>query len=219
MFNHLCKLWSSIDFSVLTSIVTAFAAIIALGLTNRQIKLSNRQHLFDKRIENYLIATGLIQLYRKSCNSINNIDGPRFAIDREFMYLTNNSYLQGITPAIINPLEEQSHKELLIKLENLKEVATKIKFLFSDDVSILLADFVLCYKELLFEMYRYRLIEKRIQEENEKHELIYEQLLEKFDEKKYRDEVQQALDNLKQADSMLKKKSVEEQIEKAIKLC
>lgn len=208
------------DMNFWLSVVTAAVAIYAVIQTHKQIKLSNKQHLFDKRIENYIIAIGLIQLYRSNCNVINNKkDEPMFSNTFDFKKLTNNTYLEQITCAIDNPLKEPSHKALLIKLENLKEVSTKIKFLFSDDVSILLGDFVLCYQELLFEMYRYQIIVDKITKENENKKLTLEEILEKFQEQKYRDKLQKAFDNLKQADSMLKKKNVEKEIKKEIRLC
>ena len=106
------------DWNFWLSSVTAFVAIVALIQTRKQIKLSNKQHLFDKRIENYLIATGLIQLYKNNCMHFNNEkDEPIFAIDLEFMWLTNNTYLEEITSAIKNPLKETDQKKLLIKLE------------------------------------------------------------------------------------------------------
>lgn len=156
MFSDLKSLIPIVT-SIVTSIVTAGVAIVAVMLTCKQIKLNNKQHLFDKRIENYIIAGGLIQLYRSNCKYINNEkDRPMLSNDFDFNLLTNNTYLEQITCAIDNPLKEPSHKELLIKLETLKEVATKIKFLFSGNVSILLGNFVLRYQELLLVMYKYQ---------------------------------------------------------------
>lgn len=206
---------------IVTSVVTAVVAIVAVMLTHKQIKLNNKLNLFDKRLENYIIAVGLIKLYRGNCNDINNEkDEPMISNSIEFGYLTNNTYLEQIASAIDNQLKEPSHKELLIKLENLKEVATKIKFLFSGNAPNLLGDFVLRYQELLFQMYRYQIILDKIFKENEtgNHVLEFDELAQKFGEKKYRDRVQKAFDNLKEADRNLENENVEEQIEKQIRL-
>ena len=80
--------------TTLVGIITAIVAICALGQTNKQIKLSNKQHLFDKRVENYLIAIGLIQLYRSNCMHFNDEkDEPIFNVSLYFTWLTNNTYL------------------------------------------------------------------------------------------------------------------------------
>lgn len=212
--------WKSL-IPIVTSVVTSVVAIVAVILTRKQIKLNNKLNLFDKRLENYIIATGLIKLYRSNCNDINNEkDEPMLSNNFDFNLLTNNTYLEQITCAIDNPLKEPSHKELLIKLENLKEVGTKIKFLFSGNASNLFGDFVLRYQELLFQMYRYQIISDKIIKENENgnHALGYDELAKKFKEEKYRDSVQRAFNNLKQANSYLEKENVEEQIEKQIRL-
>lgn len=206
--------------TTLVGIITTVVAICALGQTNKQIELSNKQHLFDKRVENYLIAIGLIQLYRSNCIHFNDEkDEPIFTVSLYFTWLTNNTYLEKITLAIENPLKEPSHKELLIKLENLKEVATKIKFLFSDEVSDFLSDFVFSYQELLFSMYQYKIVLDKMNQVNEgHHRLTIEEAEQKVGEKKHRIKLQDAFDNLKQAYIMLKKENVEEKIKKQIKL-
>lgn len=207
------------NLNLVFSVITAFAAITALILTCMQIKLSNKQHLFDKRVENYLIATGLIQLYRINCKHLNHEkDNPIFTIELEFAWLTNNTYLEQITPAIKNPLKEPSHKELLIKLENLNDVETKIKFLFSGKASILLGNFILRYEELLSEMYKYQIIVNSMQKSAEDFKLTREKAQQNVSEKKYRTKLQEAFDNLKQADIALREENVEEQINKQIKL-
>ncbi|QLY78077.1 hypothetical protein [Clostridium intestinale] len=207
------------DWNFWLSVVTASVAIIALIQTRQQIKLSNKQHLFDKRLENYLIAIGLIQLYRNNRDNLNHDnDEPISAIDLEFAFLTNNTYLEQITSAIINPLKEPSHSKLLTKLEHLNEVETKIKFLFSGKSSILLGEFVLCYKKLLFAMYQYKIIIDKMQNEAQEHNVTLEVAQQRFGEKKRRVKLQEAFDNLKLADTALINENVEEQIKKQIKL-
>ena len=207
------------DWNFWLSTITASVAIFAVIQTNKQIKLSNKQHLFDKRVEIYIIATGLIQLYRTNCIHFNDEeDEPMFTIDLYFLWLTNNTFLEGITPAIKNTQKEPFHKELLIKLESLKEVSTKIKFLFSDDVSELLGNFVFSYQELLFSMYKYKIVLDKIYEVNKGHILTLEEIQQSVGEEKHRIKLQKPLDNLKQADIMLRKEKVEEKIKKQIKL-
>lgn len=88
--------WKSL-IPIVTSVITAAVAIVAVMLTRKQIKLSNKHHLFDKRIENYIIATGLIQLYRIKCDDINKEeDKPIFSNKLNFNSLTNNTYLEII---------------------------------------------------------------------------------------------------------------------------
>ena len=50
------------DWNFLFSIVTAITAIGALVLSIRQMKLSNKQNLFDRRLKAYMLANGLISL-------------------------------------------------------------------------------------------------------------------------------------------------------------
>lgn len=207
------------DWNFWLTLVTTGVAIGAVIQTNKQIKLSNKQHLFDKRIENYLIVTGLIQLYRSNC-SIFDIekDEPLFTISLDFTFMTNNTYLEQITPAIYNPLKEPNHKELLIKLDNLKEVSTKIKLLFSGEASVLLGDFVLRYQELLHEMYKYQMILNKMEEASKGSRLTLEECQKAVGEEKYRVKLKEAFYNLKDSEMMLTKENVEAKIKKQIKL-
>lgn len=208
-----------IDWNFLLSVITIIVASYALIQTHHQMKLSNKQHLFDKRMENYLIAMGLIQLYRNNCKDFDEEkDEPIFALKSYFIWLTNNTYLEEITTAIDNPLKNPGHKEFLIKLEKLKEVGTKIKFLFSDNASDALGDFVFSYQELLFSMYQYQILLNKMYEINKDHKLSLEEIQQKLGEPKHRLKLQRAFQNLKQADDLLKKKNVEEKIKNQIKL-
>ena len=142
----------------------------------------------------------------------------RMFIEPNFL-LSVVTAIVAIIAVIQTPLKESYHKELLIKLESLKEVATKIKFLFSNNEGVLLSDFVLRYEELLFEMYQYKIIIDKMYKLNEEHRLTIQELQERVGEEKYRDKLKKCFDNLKQADNLLKSINAEEKIKKQIKIC
>lgn len=207
------------DWNFWFSVITAIVAIVALVQTKQQIKLSNKQHLFDKRVEHYLIAKGLIQLYESNKTFIIfKDDTPVLAMDFIFAQMTNNVYLEKITDVIAHPLEQPYHKEFLTKMEILKEVSSKIKFIFGDKAAVLLGDFVLRYQELLFRMYQYQILIENMKKTSQEFHLTIDKAQESVGEKHQREELQKAIDDLKQAYDMLKKEKVEEKIEKQIRL-
>lgn len=207
------------DWNFWFSVVTAVIAVIALMQTKQQIKLSNKQHLFDKRVEHYLVAKELIQLYESNRTLlILKEDEPALAMDFIFAQMTNNTYLEKITDAIAHPLEQPYHKEFLIKMETLKEVSSKIKFIFGDKAAVLLGDYVLRYQELLFRMYQYQILLEKMKKASQEFKLTIDKAQETVGEKHHREELKKAADNLKQIYDILKKEKVEEKIEKQIKL-
>ena len=207
------------DWNFWFSVITAIVAVIALIQTKQQIKLSNKQYLFDKRVEHYLIAKGLMQLHETNqILLINKKDEPVLAMDFIFAQMTNNTYLEKITDVIAHPLEQPYHKEFLVKMETLKDASIKIKYIFNGKAAILLGDYVLRYQELLFKMYQYQILLKNMDKASQDFRLTIEEAQKTVDEKHHREELQKAIDNLKQAYNALKKEKVEEKIEKQIRL-
>ena len=203
------------DWNFWFSVVTAVIAVIALMQTKQQIKLSNKQHLFDKRVEHYLIAKELMQLYESNRSILTfKEDEPALAMDFIFAQMTNNTYLEKITDAIAHPLEQPYHKEFLIKMETLKEVSSKIKFIFGGKAAVLLGNYVLCYQELLFRMYQYQILLENMKKASQEFKLTIDKAQETVGEKHYREELKKAVDNLKQTYDMLKKEKVEEDVYK-----
>lgn len=202
------------------SIITAVVAIIAIIQTRQQIKLSNKQHLFDKRLEVYLIAESLTQLFRSNTSLIENSLKMEsiLGVDYLFSLMTNNTYLEQTTTVIDNTLKEHYQKEFLIKLEKLKDIATKIKLLLSGSEADLLGDFVFRYQEFLYAMYQYQIYLDKMKKAHQefKSEDVDSQF--KAGERQQRIKLQSSFDNLNQAFSKLKEKNVYEQIKKQIKL-
>ncbi len=201
------------------SIVTAVVAIIAIIQTQQQIKLSNKQHLFDKRIEIYIIADGLIQLFRINNELIEkHLKAESLAVDHYFSLMTNNTYLEKVTTVISNPLKEPYQKEFLIKLENIKDTATKIKLLLSGSEADLLGDFVFYYQEFLLSMYQYQIYLDKMKKACQEFKSAAMDTQFKTGERQQRIKLQSTFDNLNQAYSKLKEKNVYDQIKKQIKL-
>ena len=74
-----------INWNFLFSTITGLAAIIALVLTFIQIRLSNKQSLFQKRLDCYLKIDSLINLYKtnRKLLEINRLDEPLFEVESE----------------------------------------------------------------------------------------------------------------------------------------
>lgn len=120
------------DLNFWTTSITAIAAIIALGISIYQIRLSNKQHLFDRRLNAYFIANGLFSLYSECKVFLKTIDKEEvlYAIEYFFIPLTNNSYLEKQAYAIQHPLEEPYHQEFFKKREELRKLAMEMQLIF-----------------------------------------------------------------------------------------
>ncbi|MFR3174958.1 MAG: hypothetical protein ACLTNS_01715 [Acutalibacteraceae bacterium] len=152
---------------IILSAVTVLTAIIALWQTQRQIRLSNKQHLFDKRLEKYSLIDDLITLYKKNRNQlIDTEDSTKndrtkeciiMACDYYFELLANVSYLADMIFAIRVPLDPTNQNVLLSKLEMLKKSAREISVLWKDDLGEEFSKFIYTYADLLFKLYQQKI--------------------------------------------------------------
>lgn len=190
--------WLSVITLVLT-MVTAITAVIAVKQTKKQIEVSNKQHLFDLRIENYLVAKGLVEQY-KSCKSLWEREKRNeviWASESFLFFLTNNTFLeetQGMTAeaAFANPLQ----KKFLKKMENIKEISTKIKLIFTGENAEKVAEFVYLYQELLYALYQYQIIWENMRKYSEQFYVTLEEAQREISEQKHRDRVWEVIDDL-----------------------
>ena len=118
-------------YELILSVITVTATFIALGQTRQQMRLSNKQALFEKRLNTYMFVKGLMEL----CNS----NKTHFREYREdvcltnkliFGFLTNNSYLKELGDVINNSSDDNYRVKLLKKLEEIKSTATRIELIF-----------------------------------------------------------------------------------------
>lgn len=190
-----------IDWNILFSIITGLAAIIALVLTFIQIRLSNKQSLFEKRLECYLKIEGLIKLYKNNRKllEINRKDEPLFAVESEFLWLTNNTYLEEVGEAIITPLKEPVHKKFLVKCEELERLSVETELVFAGNEVEDISSFISGYGQLLVKMYQYQICLKKMHEYSEQFNVTLDKAQETVKEHSFRKELLNAYEDIKKA--------------------
>ena len=208
------------DWNFWCSVITALTATLALVLSVRQIRLSNKQQLFDRRLKVYMLANSLISLCKDNYIwlSPKREQIPQFANDYIFIWLTNNTYMENQVDAIEHPLEQPFHKEFLRKREELRITAAEIDLIFKGKVALAYSNFLKSYEAALAAMYEYQIIVAEMQKENEKHPMTIEEAGKMFSEEKYRDSLYDAMDNLRKAYDAVAEEKVKKQIKKQFKL-
>lgn len=208
------------DWNFLFSVITGVTAIIAIVLTIIQIQLSNKQNLFDRRLESYIKIDGLIQLYQENKNLIesNRKDEPIFSVDFEFLWLTNNTYLEEVCEAIKKPLEEPGHKKFLIKREELKKLAVEAELVFKGTTVANISRFILAYEHLLFRMCQYKILLENMREYSEKFKATLEEAQEVVSEPSHRRELLEAYTAIKLSYSQVLQDKTVEKLRRQIKL-
>lgn len=147
------------DPTLILSIISVVIAIIALFQTQREIKLSNKQQLFERRLNCYLIIKQLLDTYKKERINLQNkslemIDND---VDIDFIRMTNNNYLGDIQTVFVNPVLHENELLFLNKLDEIDKLANELIFIFPRKKAIVLKEFINYYNQVLMEMYRYKI--------------------------------------------------------------
>ena len=204
----------------LFSVITAIIAIIAIFQTKKQTELSNKHFLFDKRLNDYLLAKGLVDLYNDNKKLLDYSKAKKdeaIVVDLQFCFLTNISFLEDISCIIKQPKNNEFKTKFLIKLEELRKLSNEIRFVFSNKSGLFLSDFVYSYQILLMEIYKYQLLSNDMLNNN-KRQSTYKELQNEFNESDHRKNLFQAIEDLKKSyDKMIKYNSIVK-IEKLIKI-
>lgn len=207
----------------LLPIITIIATLIALWQTHKQIKISNKQYLFDKRLSKYLLAKGLLELYKDNESLLDYTDDPddeAIIVDYQFINLTNNNYLKNVTCIINEPKNNEFKNNFLVKIEELKKLSNEVRFLFQNKNGLLLNNFIMKYQNVLMELYKYQIV-LDLMKKNEiprKNKPTYNELQNEYGELKHRHRLYDAIDDLKNSYHEVVSKKVINKIEKSIKL-
>lgn len=204
------------------SIITAGTAIIALFQTRSQIRVSNKQNLFEKRMNILIKVTGLMKLYEENRNLMiednKKDDSVVLMVDFNFENLTNNTYLEDIAICVHKALEQPYQKQLLTRLEELRNISTTIMYLFPDKQAKVLSEFVYNYQETLFTIYQYQILSNNIRKDSIKFKTDVHDMAKKLNEPKQREKLLVSYNRLEESYKKIINEDIIEEIRIKIKL-
>lgn len=209
--------------NIVLSTVVAITAIFALFQTHKQIKISNKQFLFNRRLDKYLLAKSLIELYKDNINLLDykdNKDDEAIIVDFQFTNLTNIDYLKDIACIIVDPKNNEYKTNFLIKIEEIKKLSTEIKFIFPSKGANHLSRFIYNYQNVLMELYKYQILLDNMMNDKipRKQKPSYKELQKEYGELAHRRRLYDAIDNLNNSYEELVKAKAINKIEDSIKL-
>lgn len=205
------------------AIVTAVIAIIALLQTHIQIKVSNKQFLFDKRLDKYLLTQSLLVLFKeneKILDYSDNSDEKAIIVDMQFACLTNIEYLKDITCIIAETKNSEFKNNFLVKMEQLNKLSNEVKFLFNNKYGLYISEFISKYQKVLIELYKYQAIQNIMINDKlpRKRKPTYKELQKEYGELTHRYRLYNAIDELRQSYYVVINNKAVKKIEKLIKL-
>lgn len=167
--------------SISVSVISIIIALLALFQTNRQISLSNKQQLFDRRLSRYLEFNTIYSLYTENKLQLKDESTFYHTNDLVFSWLTNCADLEKMVLAVANPLHQNEQKTLLTKYEQLKNDAIEISMVFDGDAAEIAGEFVSSFANLLKAMYQQQVYISKLKEQEERSKIpLY---LEDYEEK------------------------------------
>ena len=158
--------------NILLPIVSLIIALVAIFQTKKQIVLSNKQHLFDRRLEKYIIIKDLLLLFANNRELIVDKKDLAGCLDFQFYLLTNVSYLSDMIFAIKEPLNSDKQNIFLTKCETLEKYAVEISLLWDNDKGKIFGKFIKTYKEVLFKLYQQKVCINGLKKDREEQNYI-----------------------------------------------
>lgn len=137
------------------TIVTAGTAIIAIWQTRRQISLSNKHLLFDRRLEKYTIINELLSNIKyfnyHFTKEIYKVDKEAFL--RSTLYsLFDCSMLREVRWAFNEPYKIESSDAIMLQTDSLLRLSEEIPILFNSKESKKVSAFVDEYVKLILKL-------------------------------------------------------------------
>lgn len=129
-------------------LATVFPGIVAIYIGLSQNRISNRQALFDRRIQVYFVLQELYDTFKRNAQHLNNFVG--YSADILFALLCDSSYLEGVQGAArLYEGEKSLTAAFLNKRHDMFVLAESLSFLFGKIDVTCLSNFVVAYAEVL----------------------------------------------------------------------
>ena len=147
--------------NIILAFITAATAIAAIVISVVQIAKSNKQSLFERRLNAFLKVKWMVALCDENQTLFKSYvadadKGPIFSIECLFGWLTNNAFLEDIQLVINHPLDSEWQRKYLFKIEEIRNLCEEVRLIFPDGIGYPMASFLFNYEELLVAMYKYQ---------------------------------------------------------------
>ena len=129
------------DWATIAACASAFAAISALAISFLQMRQSNRQALFSRRLNLWLTTEKLMDVYSENAERLRPSGEAQLANDLCFSWLTNTTSLQEIGPAISNVLNSEWQLKLHLKLDEMRSQASEARYIFKGNSGLAICRF------------------------------------------------------------------------------
>lgn len=187
--RHVSREEETMGLTNLPEYISAIVAIIALLISCYQARLSNKQSLFNRRLNIWITVDKLMSAYAKNAKNLEHDDEPQMAIDLLFVWLTNTTYLQSISASINKVLDADLQLKLHLKLDEMRSLAMEVKFCFKGKSGEAIAEFIEDYQSLLFSMYQYQVLFNKMLQNAREYQWTLEQASERLDEPNQRQDL------------------------------
>lgn len=169
--------------------ISGVVAIIALLISCYQARLSNKQSLFNRRLNIWITVDKLMSVYVKNVKDLEHDDEPQMAIGQLFECLTNTTYLQSISASINKVLDADLQLKLHLKLDEMRSLAMEARFCFKGKSGEAIAEFIEAYQSLLYSMYQYQILLNKMSQSAKVYQWTLEQASEKLHEPEQRQDL------------------------------
>lgn len=187
---------------IVTSLITLVGIWVAYRSSYKQIKSSNEQALFEKRLKIFMVSEGFYRLVTESENMLDIPNEVDMINAVHFHDMINNSELNYLVDVMPDPLDLKgpspvelpiAQREFLTKKEEILQQAQAAELIFEKPVNSTIFNFMSAYILLLdgrrkYEIFLKNGIKQHESYLNSEYLEINDYLEKKLNEKKYRQE-------------------------------
>lgn len=136
------------------AIVTAGTALVAIWQTRKQIGLSNKQQLFDRRLEKYKLICEILDMYERNRDTFLREEKIYDHVSAYLPWLMEISLFESSIDILFNAWTAKDQERFLLQLDKLEKSAFEIELLWKKRDSKVFREMLLQYCHLLKLLYK-----------------------------------------------------------------
>ncbi len=150
----------SIFWSAFSAIGTVSAVIVAYWQIKKQIELSNKQHLFDQRLDCYIEGVKTINIFKEKSDILERIKNYDLSTPYRlpwsiFLMLNDDQILFKVATDIEMKIDPVFEERVYKRIADIKQKSVKLKLLFNDGEADDLSITMICFTDLLSALIEY----------------------------------------------------------------